>query len=338
MEAIELGSGPEQLSDVEPGGDSRSSRLWRSVWRTHFYAGFSAAPILMLLAVTGLVILYTEPIERAVHGDLVTVTQRGAAVGLDRQRASVAARHPGWIFVSVTPPKAADRSTLFAMTDKGGTGFDVYVDPYTGDVIGHHKTENDIVGLANRLHGNLNNEGFKVPVPSLAGVFGGGPLFVDAAVGDMVVEVFAGWGLVLAFTGAYLWWPRKKATGQRRFIPRLGARGRPRWRDLHAVAGTVLGAMLVFFVVTGLPWSAVWGPNWSFVASKVTPNEQTSFWEWQGPPSAVPRTGDLDRAGRRIPWASGNDAIPPSPALGGHQGHDGGADGTAYTVHLPRRN
>ena len=316
--------GLEKLSDIEPREDNRSSRMWRSIWRTHFYAGIFAAPILMLLALTGLVILYTEPIERAVNGHLVTVTPGETAVSLDRQRAAVAERYPAWGFVAVTPPKAADRSTLFAMTDRGGTAVSVYVDPYTGEVIGRHKTGNDIVGLANRLHGNLNNEGFAVPVPSLAGILGDGPLFLDAALGDMIVEIFAGWGLILAFTGAYLWWPRK-GTGQRRFIPRLGARGRPRWRDLHAVAGTVLGAMLVFFLVTGLPWSAVWGPNWKFIASKVTPNEQTSFWEWTGPPSAVPRTGDLDRAGRRIPWASGNDEIPPSAAGGAHHGHEGAA-------------
>lgn len=327
MARNDLGAqGPEKLSDIEPGGDSRSSRLWRSIWRTHFYAGFFAAPILMLLALTGLVILYTEPIERVVNGPLVTVQPGGATVSLDRQRAAVAERYPAWSLVAVTPPKAADRSTEFAMADKSGTAVNVYVDPYTGEVIGRHKSGNDIVGLANRLHGNLNNEGVTVPVPSLAGIIGDGPLFLDAALGDMVVEVFAGWGLILAFTGAYLWWPRQ-GTGGRRFVPRLRARGRPRWRDLHAVAGTVLGAMLVFFLVTGLPWSAVWGPNWSFIASKVTPNEQTSFWEWTGPPSAVPRTGDLDRAGRRIPWASGNDEIPPS-ASAAHHGHEGEARGS----------
>lgn len=326
-EQYEPGTGePDRLTDTEPrlAGDGKASRLWRAIWRTHFYAGWFAAPILVLLAVTGLVILYTEPIERALDGDLVTVAEcdAGSRVSLDDQRTVVAEEHPGWSLVSVTPPEAADRSTVFTMSDEDGSLVNVYVDPYTGEVLGEQTDGADLVGLANRLHGNLNNEGLTVPVPSLEGLVGDGPVFVDAAVGDMLVEIFAGWGVVLAFTGVYLWWPRRRGTGKALFIPRLRKPGRARWRDLHAVAGTVLGVMLVFFVVTGLPWSAVWGPTWSFVASEVTPNQQTSFWEWEGPTSAIPSTDDLDRAGRRIPWAAGRDEIPPSAGGGGHHGGD----------------
>jgi uncharacterized iron-regulated membrane protein len=126
---------------------------------------------------------------------------------------------------------------VFAMTDEGGSAVNVYVDPYTGEVLGRQTDGDDIVGLANRLHGNLDNEQITVPVPSLAGLWGDGPLFADAAVGDMLVEVSAGWGLVLAFTGAYLWWPRKKGTGKALFVLRLNKPGRARWRDLHAVGG-----------------------------------------------------------------------------------------------------
>ena len=38
--------------------------LYAAVWRWHFYAGLYVAPFLMLLAVTGLVMLAKEPIER----------------------------------------------------------------------------------------------------------------------------------------------------------------------------------------------------------------------------------------------------------------------------------
>lgn len=337
MDVRELEVVPDRLSDVEPADDGKASRLWRSIWRTHFYAGFFAAPVLLMLAVTGLVILYTDPIERALDGDLVTVAEGQGRVGLDAQRAAVARRYPDWELVSVTPPKAADRSTVFTMTDEDGAAVNVYVDPYEGKVLGRQKDGDDLVGLANRLHGNLNNDSVTVPVPSLAGIFGDGPFWAHAPVGDMVVEVFAGWGLVLAFTGAYLWWPRKNGTAKARFIPRSRAKGRARWRDLHAVAGTLLGGMLVFFVVTGLPWSGVWGPNWSYAASKITPNQETSFWAWDGPSSRTPTVGDLDRVGRRIPWATGRDHIPPSEGGSGHhEGHHEGA-GTAAAAGPPAK-
>jgi uncharacterized iron-regulated membrane protein len=121
-------------------------------------------------------------------------------------------------------------------------------------------------------------------------------------------------------SGIYLWWPRKKGTGKALFVPWLRKPGRARWRDLHAVGGTVLAVLLAFFITTGLPWSASWGANWSFVSSKLTPNEQTSFWEWEGPSSDVPVAGDLNRVGNRIPWATQADVVPSSAGGGGHHG------------------
>lgn len=42
-------------------------KFLRTVWRTHFYAAIIAAPILALMAITGLVIMYTEPITGLLH-------------------------------------------------------------------------------------------------------------------------------------------------------------------------------------------------------------------------------------------------------------------------------
>lgn len=314
-------------------GDSKASRLWRSIWRTHFYAGVFAAPILVLMAVTGLVILYTEPIQSATHGELIDVTADGSPVALEDQRDAVTDAYPDHVLVSVTPPENDRMSSKFTLTEPDGTAVDVFVDPYTGDVLGDQKTDNDVVGLANRLHGNLDNESITVPFPALSGILGDGPAFASVALGDLVIEIFAGWALVLAFTGAYLWWPRKAGTGKALFMPRIRKPGRARWRDLHAVGGTLLAFLLVFFLTTGLPWSAAWGANWSYVASEITPNKETSFWDWDGPASAIPVTGDLDRAGHRIPWAAGTDEIPPSGGGGGH--HDDGDGSSSGTTAGP---
>lgn len=307
-------------------GDSKASRLWRSIWRTHFYAALIATPVLVMLALTGLVILYTEPIQHALSGDLTTVEAGDEAISLDSQLAAANERYPDLTFVAVTPPKEADLSTRFTMADENDSSYEVYVNPYDGEVLGRQKSGDDIVGLANRLHGFFNNETVTIPVPTVAGLLGPDPLFSDAALGDVVIEIFAGWGLILAFTGLYLWWPRKRGTGKALFVPRLGKPGRARWRDLHAVGGTVLGFLLIFFVLTGLPWSAAWGTSWAYAAGEITPNQETSFWEWEGPASAVPVTGDLDRLGHRIPWATGQDEIPASD--GGHD-HGGGGEAAA---------
>ena len=41
--------------------------------------------------------------------------------------------------------------------------------------------------------------------------------------------------------------------------PRLWLEGRIFWRDLHAVIGVWISAMVLFLLITGLPWSLVWG-------------------------------------------------------------------------------
>ena len=337
---VEQGVGREAGPDAdafeidEPAlpGDTRASRLWRSLWRTHFYSAFIAMPVLVMLALTGLVILYTEPIQQFFSADLTTVeAQGGERVSLDDQLAAVEDAEPDLAFVAVTPPKEADLATRFTMANEDGTYYEVYVDPYTGEVQGTMKSGDDIVGLSNRLHGFFNNESVTVRVPTVGGLLGPEPLMTEVAVGDLAIEVFAGWALILALSGLYLWWPRKRGTGKALFVPRLGKPGRARWRDLHAIGGTVLGVMLVFFVVTGLPWSAAWGSSWAWVAGELTPNQETSFWEWEGPSSAVPVTGDLDRLGNRIPWAAGQDEVPASggdevSSSGGGHHHDGEED------------
>ena len=95
--------------------------------------------------------------------------------------------------------------------------------------------------------------------------------------------------------------------------------------------------MLTFFVLTGQPWSAFCGTNWSFNASKVTPNEE-NFYEIDTPASDVPTVGDLDRIGNRIPWATREDTIPSSGGASSMPGMDmgdgaptGGADGGGGT-------
>ena len=349
-DSIDAPAGPDSKGSGATAA-SRASRLWRSIWRTHFYAGVVAGPILLLLAVTGLIILYTDPIQGALDGDVRTVHVGTSQVSLDSQRAAVAKTYPKLMVMSVTPPKSDDRSTQFSVHDADDVYSTVFVNQYTGKVLGLRNDGDDVVGLANRLHGFLNNDSITVPVPTLNGIFGDADsVFEDMKVGDLLLEVFAGWGLILAVTGLYLWWPRKAGTGKALFVPRLRKPGRARWRDLHAVSGTVLGVMLLFFVVTGLPWSASWGTNWGYVASKVTPNDK-NFYDDDVPISTLAKTGDLDRIGNRIPWAtrenpvpdsttsgdSGMEAMPGMPATGSSKGTATGAVPATVSLDLVKR-
>jgi uncharacterized iron-regulated membrane protein len=286
------------------------TRTWRTLWRMHFFAGILSFPVLGLLAISGLVILYTGPIQRLHHGEMMQVAPVNRPLTLEAQRAKVEREFTAFQTAGVTPPASKDRSTMFSMRPKNGEGpvKQVFVHPGTGQLLGSRDEGSGIVGLANRVHGNLNNKSIMVPLPSLSGLAGGEGGFIKrVALGSLLVEIFAGWALVLAASGVYLWWPRKAGQSRNTIVPRIKKKGRARWRDLHAIPGLVLSILLGFFVVTGMPWSGYWGDGWRHLSSKITPRPAI-----EQPNSATVRTGDLDRFGNKIPWVTQETPVPAS--------------------------
>ena len=288
-------------------------RALRRIWRIHFYAALFSAPFLVILSVTGLIILYTNQIQPIAHRDLLVVEQQTTTVALDTQKANAQALYPDLSLSMVVPPSAPDRSTMIELTDGSDLYQQVFVNPYTGKVLGSMVSGDDLVGLANRLHGYLAADNPTVTLPSLVHLFNADePQWVDIKVGDIIIEVAAIWGLVLALTGLYLWWPRPTQRGKRLLTVRWSKGGRLRWRDVHASSGILLAALLIFFSVSGMPWSDYWGTAWWAATDKFTPNA-----EFDAPASTEVKAGDLDRLGNRIPWATQGDTIPASDASSG---------------------
>ena len=297
--------------------DDSDSRRWRAVWRTHFYAGVVAAPVLLLLALTGLVILYTQPINDLSSGDVTLRSTSGESRSFADQADAVRAAFPDLDVVAMTTPVDDEHATAFGLSN----GRDAYVDPGSLEVLGTRDPAGGVVGLANRLHGFLNNDSLEVSLPTLSGLLGDGPIWAKFSLGDALLEVFGGWALVLACSGVYLWWPRKRDTGKALFVPRLRKKGRARWRDLHAVPGFLLSFILLFFIVTGMPWSGYWGGNWAYIAGRITPPTEVTQ-----PTSAIARLGDVDRLGNKINWPLQDDPVPASAAGAGAE--DGSENGT----------
>ncbi len=326
-------------------------KFLRSVWRTHFYSAIFAAPILVVMALSGLVIMYTEPITGALYSDTTRVAAQGRApLGLQAQQAAADRVAPqGATMFRVVTPKEPDRVSefyysagpagvpYFELPDSAVTY--VYVDPYTAGVKATGPAGHDIVGLANRLHGFLNNDSLTIVLPSIPHLIAPSDnpdRFIDVPVGDLIIEIAMGWALILAGSGLYLWWPRRSQKGKTLLTVRLRKKGRLKWRDLHAVSGIVGLTMLIIFITTGMPWSEYWGSAWSAVGSKLTPGHSVDA------PSTAAKAGDLDRFGHRIPWATQEDRVPASqPSEHLHQGgiHGGGQalDTTTVPAGLPAR-
>ncbi|MBI3689922.1 MAG: PepSY domain-containing protein, partial [Mycolicibacterium aromaticivorans] len=57
----------------------------RRIWRLHFWVGLFAAPVLVVLACSGLVILYSQPLDALRNRHLLVVEQGPQTVPLDAQ-------------------------------------------------------------------------------------------------------------------------------------------------------------------------------------------------------------------------------------------------------------
>lgn len=209
-------------------------RFYRAVWRWHFYAGLLVLPFIVWLAVTGAVYVYQKPIDRWVHHALKVVPVAASAVPVSAQIEAVRTRSHGDVF-RYTLPERPDGSAEIGVMAHDGHRMNYYVDPGSGRVLGHLPEKGTFSGVVRRLH-SLD-------------------LLGDYA--SALIEMAAGWSILLVLTGLYLWWPRGRNGGV------STVRGRPGqrlfWRDLHAVTGAWVGLALLFLALTGMPWSVVWG-------------------------------------------------------------------------------
>ncbi|RZJ96963.1 MAG: PepSY domain-containing protein [Brevundimonas sp.] len=191
-------------------------------------------PILMLMALTGALYLFKDEIEGVAYRDMMQVQPVAAQTAPD-QWAAAASLAGGGHVGAVTLPDRPDRAVQLRVDRPDGTQRVVFVDPHTAKVTGV-ASAGGVMETVKQLH-------------SLAIA---GPLF------NILVEIVAGWTIILFATGIYLWWPRGRGVATT-VLTSADARRRPFWRDLHALTGLYVGAVVAFLAVTGMPWSAVWG-------------------------------------------------------------------------------
>jgi uncharacterized iron-regulated membrane protein len=135
-----------------------------------------------------------------------------------------------------------------------------------------------------------------------------------------LIEIAAGWTIILLGTGIYLWWPRGRSGG----VVTIRARPARRlfWRDLHAVTGALAAAVILFLAVTGMPWSQVWGARvqqWSTNAGLGEPRPPAQVVpSWLltqdiSPGMEAMAHHHMSEPAPGLPWAMERHATPPSP-------------------------
>jgi uncharacterized iron-regulated membrane protein len=226
------------MADRVVGPHLMADSFFRLVWRWHFWAGLLACPVLLVVAVTGGLYTFREEIEDAWNASVRFVEPTGARKPTSEQLARVERAHPGSKPTRVIIPPDPDRST--AVVIESAPERAVYVNPYTGDILGDSPTRSLFFGALLTLHRSL---------------FAG-------SCGRVVVELTTSWTLVLLVTGAYLWLPARWNRLRGVWLPRLRVQPYTVLRDFHAVCGVYLLPVIGAVAFTGLVFSVVW--PWSF--------------------------------------------------------------------------
>ena len=296
MAALERASAPD--------AGTKPSSFHAVAWRWHFYAGLYVVPFLLMLALTGLVMVFFTGFQTRL-GPVVTVNVADhAPLPVSAQAQAVLELRSQATLREYIAPATPDRASWFVVA-RDGANEAVAVDPYTAQVLQLVDKDNTWFAWAEKIHGTL--------------------LLGD--VGDRLIEIAAGFAIVMIVTGLYLWWPRGATRWSSVLLPDLRLKGRLWWRSLHASTGFWLSAVLLAFLLTGLSWTGVWGaqfaqPWGTFPAAK-----------WDAVPQSDVTHASLNTNGQHeVPWGLEQTPLPASGSRAGVAGVPAGQPVNIDTV------
>lgn len=286
---------PDDTVESAPPTAETPRRHWRPfVLRLHFYAGVLVAPFILIAALTGGLYAMAPTIERAVYSDILTVTPSGQALPLSAQAAAAQTAFPQLAMAGLRPAAEPGESTRVYFADPALDAElqrAVFVDPYTGRVLGDEATWLGYLPVSTWLDGFHRHLNLGEP-------------------GRIYSELAASWLWVVALGGLALW--LTKAAGDRRrgrqarIFRAGGGKGRARTMNRHGATGVWLLAGLLFLSATGITWS-------TYAGAHVT--ELRSAMEWKRPQLNTDLT----------PAAPGRDAHGDHGDHGDHAGHGASA-------------
>lgn len=219
--------------------------------RLHFLSGFLVAPIVISLALSGILFAWNPQIESVLHRDTLSATSAEDPVPLSEQVRAAQEAHPDYEVTEVTPAAPGvfqgKETTAVAMKPADaaeGSEFghasgalSVYVDPGTGEVTGGIDEAQRPAELLRNLHSSW-------------------------LLGDNVApltELAASWVIVSMLTGLYLRWPALRRSLVKTLTPQLRQPGWRRAQALHTTFGLWLTVALIGLIVTGLSWTTFAG-------------------------------------------------------------------------------
>jgi uncharacterized iron-regulated membrane protein len=233
-----------------------SSTIYRAIWRWHFHAGLFCIPFIVVLAITGSIYLFKPQIDAIADRDVDGLTLDGQLAAPRENVAAALAAVPGSQLVDYQLQTRTDDAVRVHVRAKDQTRDIVYVHPVTRAVLKIVPEEARLTEFVKSIHGEL----------------------LVGPTGSIFVELAACWAIVMIVTGLFLWWPRNAQGLAGVLYPRLRDGKATFWRDLHAVTGLWVSGLVLFLLLTALPWTTVWGGAFKGLRSLGTATEVKQDW------------------------------------------------------------
>jgi uncharacterized iron-regulated membrane protein len=215
----------------------------------HLWLGMLSGLIVFIVSLTGCIFVFEQEIFDLLHSELVYAeTPMGKVKPLSellgRAQSVLGDKKP---IRSVEVFGDPARSYIFtaSKTDKKAKNIwnyfqqvkyyeEVYIDPYTGALMGTVDRKYEFFNVVRRIHQNL---------------------LLPYETGSLIVGSSCLMFLVLLITGFVLWIPKTKSGWKQRFTIKWNAKWRRVNYDTHNVGGFYVLPFAVIIVVTGLVWS-----------------------------------------------------------------------------------
>lgn len=203
----------------------------------HLYAGLAAAPLLLLLGLSGSFLVFEYPLDHLFNARLAYVEPGASTLPIDLLLARVRTAFPDSKVqnFALSPSSPSPDLAYTAQIQLKGVPVPstVYINQYTGAVLG----KNDGMTFATRIHELHTNL-----------LLGDGGAFILMLTASLLI--------LLSMSGIILWWPRK--------IIKINwaASGRRFTFDLHNAVGFYSFAFMLLFGVTAVVvhWQSKWLP------------------------------------------------------------------------------
>lgn len=240
----------------------KNSTFKKWTGKIHLWLGLSSGLIVLLLSVTGCLFVFSQEITSIVRANEMHVPQvKAQSIPLSLLWKNTQAAVGDIKITSATVYNNPEKSVVFnCYTGSEGSYFyfgnmeqyySIYVNQYTGGILGIYDEELDFFQIVKGLHWSL---------------------LLSTPIGQVII----GWAtfifVIMLITGIILWWPKNKGARKQRF--KFQWKDSTKWRrknyDIHNIFGFYIAVIALIIAFTGMVWAFTWFQSVVYVAGAGT--------------------------------------------------------------------